>query len=169
MNTNWNLPNTIVQYAEDDSHIQWSTDDFSLLRTRNNGISLSKPLLHIARQPRNDITMKTWFVSATNFNFTNLPNTISGIQCRLTVDRVGRVFDETIQLTLNNILIGENKCSMTVDPVQIYGGSTDVWKVDNISSIIQDPAFGIVIRLKSHPSWPHKTTPILRGIELQIC
>lgn len=169
MTTSWTLPNTITQYAEDESHVQWNTDNFGSLKTLNGGISLSNPLLHIARQPRNDITMKTWFISATNFNFRNLPNTISGIQCRLTIDRAGRVFDETVQLALNNILVGENNCSKTVDPIQIYGGTADLWKVNNLSDIIQDPMFGIAIRLKSHPNWPHKTTPILRGIELQIC
>jgi len=168
MSTIWNTPNTITQYAEDDSHIRWDTDNFEMVRTLNRGVSLSKPLLHIARQPRNDITMKTWYVKATNFSFTNIPNTVSGIEFKFTVDRVGRVFDDTVQLTVNNELIGENKCARTVDPIQIYGGSTDLWKVDNISDIIQDPSFGIVIRLKSHPNWPHKTTPILRGIELQI-
>jgi len=169
MSTIWITPNNITQYAEDDSHIRWGTDNFEMVRTLNRGVSLSNPLLHIARQPRNDITMKTWYVKATNFNFTSIPNTVSGIVFKFTVDRVGRVFDDTVQLTVNDELIGENKCAKTVDPIQIYGGSADLWKIDNISDIIQDPSFGIVVRLKSHPNWPHKTTPILRGIELQIC
>lgn len=159
----------MTQYAEDDSHIPWNSEDLGAIRTLSSDGSLSKPLLHISRQPKNDIKMKTWYVRATNFNFRGPPITISGIKFRLTVDRVGRVFDDTIQLTVNNELIGENKCTRTVDPIQIYGSETDTWEVENLSSIIQDPSFGIVIRLKSHPNWPHKTTPILRGLELQIC
>jgi hypothetical protein len=112
--------------------------------------------------------MKTWYIQATNFNFQNLPATVSGVTFRFSVSRMGRVFDETIQLTYNGELIGENKCLRTVDPVQIYGSDTDIWTVDNISNIIQDPSFGITIRLRSHPDWPHKSTPILRGMELQI-
>ena len=104
----------------------------------------------------------------TNFNFENLPETVSGIAFRLTVNRSGRVFDDTVQLTYNGELIGENKCSRTVDPIQLYGDSTDLWTVENINDIIQDPSFGITIRMKSHPDWPHKTTPILKGLELQI-
>jgi hypothetical protein len=167
MTTAWTLPNTIIQYAEDESHIGWNTN-FESLKTQIGGVSLVKPLQHISRQPKNDIKMKTWYLQASNFNFQNLPNTISGIVFRLNLDRGGRVFDETIQLTYNNELIGENRCLRTVDPVQTYGGPTDTWTVESLDSIIQDPSFGIVIRLRSHPDWPHKTTPILRGLELQI-
>jgi hypothetical protein len=168
MNNSWTTPSTVVQYPEHESHIQWATDDFEMVRTLNHGVSLSKPLLHISRQPKNDIKMKTWYISATNFNFQNLPSIISGISFRFTVDRLGRVFDDTVQLTYNGELIGENKCSRTVDSVQVYGGSTDLWTVTDIQDIIQDPSFGISVRMKSHPDWPHKTVPILRGLELQI-
>ena len=167
MTTIWTLPTTITQYAEDPSHIEWDTN-FDKVTTLFSGVSLSKPIQHISRQPKNDIKMKTWYIQATNFNFQNLPDTISGIAFRFNVNRGGRVFDDTIQLTYNGGLIGENKCVRTVDPVQVYGGATDLWNVDNISSLIQDSSFGITIRLKSHPDWPHKTTPILRGLELQI-
>lgn len=168
MSTNWTTPTIVTQYAEDESHVQWFTENFEPVKTLYGGVSLSKPLLHISRQPKNDILMKSWFVSATNFNFQNLPTTISGVQFRFSVDRVGRVFDDTVQLTVNGELIGENKCVRTVDSVQIYGGLSDTWEVQNLNDIINDPSFGIVIRLKSHPNWPHKTTPILRGLELQI-
>ena len=167
MTTIWTPPTTITQYAEDPSHIEWDTN-FDRLTTLFSGVSLSKPIQHISRQPKNDIKMKSWYIQATNFNFQNLPDAISGIAFKFSVNRGGRVFDDTIQLTCNGELIGENKCVRTVDPVQVYGGATDLWNVDNLSSLIQDPSFGITIRLKSHPDWPHKTTPILRGLELQI-
>jgi hypothetical protein len=167
MTTVWTTPNTVTQYAEDPSHIEWN-QNFSAFTSLMDGVSLTKPLEHISRQPKNDIKMKTWYLQATNFNFQNLPTAVSGIAFRFSVSRGGRVFDETVQLTYNGELIGENKCLRTVDPVQIYGGATDLWTVDNINDIIQDPSFGIAIRLRSHPDWPHKTTPILRGLELQI-
>jgi hypothetical protein len=167
MTTYWTTPSTVTQYAEDPSHIEWN-QNFNSLTSVTDGVSLNKPLQHISRQPKNDIKMKTWYLQATNFNFQNLPTTISGISFRFSVYRGGRIFDETIQLTYINELIGENKCLRTVDPVQIYGGVTDTWTVENLDSIVRDPTFGIVIRLRSHPDWPHKTTPILRGLELQI-
>ena len=168
MTTIWTSPRSITQYAEHESHIAWNTDNFDKVITLNGGVSLSAPLLHISRQPKNDILMKTWYIVASDFNFTSIPEQISGIEFRFTVDRSGRVFDDTVQLSLDNELIGENKCSRTVDPIQVYGGISDTWNVSDLSNIIQDPSFGITIRLKSHPSWPHKTTPILRGLELQI-
>lgn len=167
MTTSWTLPNTITQYAEDESHIEWNTN-FHSINAGVGGVSLTRPLMHISRQPKNDIKMKTWYLSATNFSFQNLPEQISGLAFKFTVDRVGRVFDETIQLTYNGEFVGENKCARTVDPVQIYGGDGDLWTVTDLQTIIQDPSFGITIRMRSHPDWPHKTTPILRGIELQI-
>lgn len=167
MTTNWTSPTIITQYAEDESHIIWNTN-FNSLTAVSSGLSLSTPLQHISRQPKNDIKMKTWYLKATNFNFQNLPETVKGIKFRFSVNRGGRVFDDTIQLSFNGELIGENKCVRTVNPVQIYGGENDLWNIENISNIINDPSFGIVIRLKSHPDWPHKTTPILKGLELQI-
>ena len=167
MTTIWTTPLTVTQYAEDDAHIEWESH-FDRLNTGYSGVSTLKPLEHISRQPKNDIKMKTWYLQATNFNFENLPETVSGIAVRLTVNRSGRVFDDTVQLTYNGELIGENKCARTVDPVQVYGGATDLWTVENINNIIQDSSFGITIRMKSHPDWPHKTTPILKGLELQI-
>jgi hypothetical protein len=155
-------PSMITQWAEDPSHIGW--ENIGLLPS-----STSYPLLHIAREPRNDIKMKTHFVYATGFDFTYIPEVISGVQFILTVDRGGRIHDETIQLMYNNQLIGENKASQFVDPTQVYGSTTDVWNVTNISSqMIQDPSFGIALRFKSHPAWPHKTTAILRLLDLQI-
>lgn len=167
MSTQWYTPNIITQYAEDPSHIEWNTD-FDTVITLNGGVALSKPLFHIARQPKNDIKSKTWFLRATNFNFQNLPTSITGISLRMTVNRQGRVSDDTVQLVHNEELIGENRCSRAVNPVSMYGSETDNWGVANLADIINDSTFGIVIRFKSHPDWPHSTTPILRGLELQI-
>ena len=167
MSTQWHSPTLITQYAEDPSHIEWNTD-FDTVITLNGGLALSKPLFHIARQPKNDIKSKSWFLSATNFNFQNLPSIINGISLKITATRQGRVTDDTVQLVHNGELIGENKCSRSVNPVNVYGSESDAWGVENLTSIIHDPSFGIVVRFKSHPDWPHSTTPILRGLELQI-
>jgi hypothetical protein len=171
MSTIFTTPTTIIQYPEDLNHIAWfEQDNFSNIKTLNGkGTSTVRPLLHISRQPKNDINMKTYYLQATGFNFVNLPQVLSGIACRVTINRGGRIFDDTIQLCFQNNLIGINKTGQSCDPVQIYGGSTDLWDVKNISlSMIQDNSFGVTVRFRSHPSWPHKTTPIINGIELQI-
>ena len=169
--TTWTLPLTIEQYEEDISHIAWyELDGFSNLKTLNGiGTSTVSPLLHISRQPRNDIKMQTYFLRITGFNFLNLPETVSGIQFKLTMNRGGRITDETVQLCFNGDLIGENRAGLNLDPIQIYGSDTDSWGVDNLTlGMIQDPSFGIVVRFQSHPGWPHKTTPIVKGVELKI-
>jgi hypothetical protein len=169
MSTPWTLPTLVEQYTEDEGHIAWfEVNNFSNLTTLNNkGTSTVSPLLHISRQPRNDIKMKTYFIRATGFNFNNLPNTISEINLRLTMNRHGRIADETIQLCSNTQLIGENKAGINLNPIQIYGN--DTWSIDNIDgSLIQDSSFGVVLRFQSHPRWPHSVTPIIFGIELQI-
>jgi hypothetical protein len=168
MSTFLTSPTIFNQYAEStEFDIEWNTD-FNTINSMYSGLALSKPLLHIARQPKNDIKMKSWYLQLTGFNFENIPDTIAGIQLKLSVDRHGRVFDDTVQLCYQNELIGANKCTRTVDPVQFYGGITDTWEIDNLSAIVQDPSFGIVLRFKSHPDWPHKTTPTIRFVELQI-
>lgn len=171
MTTNWTLPSLVTQYAEDESHIPWNeVDDFSAIKTMNGkGTSTASPLLHIARQPRNDIKMKTHFLKATGFNFINLPDTISGITCKVTMNRHGRIADETVQLTYNGELIGENYATTNLNPISVYGGEADKWKITDINTtMIQDSSFGIVLRFRSHPQWPHSTTPTLYSIELQV-
>ena len=88
----WTSPRSITQYAEHESHIAWNTDNFEKVITLNGGVSLSAPLLHISRQPKNDILMKTWYIVVSDFNFTGIPEQISGIEFRFTVDRseIGR-------------------------------------------------------------------------------
>lgn len=163
MSTNWTIPTTIIQYPEDESHIPWHED------LTKRPIVANGSLLHIARQPRNDITMKTYFLRVTGFNFTNLPETISGVAVKLSTNRGGRVTDETIQLTFNEELVGENRAGLILDPTQVYGSETDTWDVENLTpEMIADPTFGITLRFRSHPHWPHKSTPMITALEMQI-
>ena len=176
MTTYWTTPTNINQYAEagaEEAHIGWN------IISNRNPILTIKPLLHIARQPKNDITMKTYFLSFTGYNFENLPETITGINCRVNMNRHGRIADETIQLTYQGNLIGSNQCmpafdphnhASTLSPITVYGGDISNWEVkDGIGlSTITDTSFGIVLRFRSHPAWPHTTTPQINAVEIQI-
>lgn len=171
MTTAWTAPSLITQYAEDESHISWNeVDNFSSIVTMNGkGTSTSKPLLHISRQPRNDIKMKTHFLKATGFNFINLPTSVSGVVCKVTMNRHGRISDDTIQLTYNGELIGENYATKNLNPISIYGSNSDTWKIENLDlTMVRDSSFGIILRFRSHPNWPHSTTPLIYSIELQV-
>ena len=80
MTTNWTLPRTITQYAEvggEDAHVSWQeTDDFHGLKDLDGkSVRTTRDLIHIAREPRHDLTEKTYYLKLTNFNFVNLPTT----------------------------------------------------------------------------------------------
>jgi hypothetical protein len=137
-------------------------------------------LLHVARSPKLDLTYKTWYIQLTGFNFDNVPDVISNISVNVNMNRGGRIADETIQLCYQGALVGENQAqpaylltpsqnqSLLV-PNSTYGGDVSVWKIENLTAaMVQDPSFGITLRYRSHPAWPHKTAPIMYSVSLQI-
>ena len=74
MTSNWALPTQIIQYAEsgaEESHIPWTEVDnfYSLKNLDGKSIKTERDLLHIARDPKKDITEKTYFLKLTGFNF----------------------------------------------------------------------------------------------------
>jgi hypothetical protein len=174
MTTAWTLPTIFSQYAEpggEEAHVPWNdSTQFRELRNLDGGsISTQKPLLHISRSPKYDILMKTYFLKTTGFQFDNLPDVISGIECRLTMNRGGRIMDDTISLCYNDAVIGDNQATVTLLPIKVYGNETDLWKSNSITrEMLQDNSFGVVVRFKSHPNWPHKSTPLVDAVELRI-
>jgi hypothetical protein len=174
MTTAWTLPTIFSQYAEpggEEEHIQWNdSTQFRELRNLDGGfVCTQKPLLHIARQPKHDILMKTYFLRTAGFQFSNLPSEISGIECRLTMNRSGRIMDDEIFLYYDGNTVGENQATMDLSPIKIYGSNSSLWDSSGITQqTLQDPTFGVVIRFKSHPNWPHKSTPLVDAVELRI-
>ena len=62
-----------------------------------------------------------------------------------------------------------NQANLIVDPIKIYGNETSLWSVKNLSmSTIQDSKFGVVIRLQSHPNYPHRDEAYINAVELRI-
>jgi hypothetical protein len=173
-------PTSIFQYAEDPTNqISWRSDMLHFLAySSQGGVTTVTPLTHIARSPKLDITNQTWFIQATGFNFNNLPSIISGITATVKMNRGGRVSDDTVQLCYQGVLIGDNKAQVAYDDhlnhsyltdITQYGNINDNWNIKNLTSaVLQDPSFGITMRFKSHPMWPHKTTPILYSVDIQI-
>lgn len=173
MASNWALPRTIIQYAEtgaEDSHISWlELDNFSNLKFKDGKHTKTvRDLLHIARDPKTDIKEKTYYLKLTNFNFENLPDTLSGIELKITMNRFGRITDDTVQLVLNNNFIGDNAADLELNPIKIYGNSTTLWNTNITISDVLDNSFGVVLRFQSHPKWPHKSTPLIDSVEIRI-
>jgi hypothetical protein len=176
MPTSWTSPSELFQYAEtgaESVHISWREDEFNNLLNSGLGsgyqsLNLNGVLEHISRSPKFDITNKTYFLRATGYQFANLPAVLSGIEFRLSARRMGRCADDTVQLCLNSELVGENQASISVDPIQVYGGENHMWATNLTLADIQDPLFGVVVRLRSHPHWPHRDSAGLVSLEIRI-
>lgn len=173
MTSNWALPTTIIQYPETDAdevHVPWfENENFQGIKSLDGkNIKTIRDILHIARDPRNNIKEKTYFLKITNFNFTNLPNVVSGIELKITMNRFGRITDDTVQLCLNNELIGKNQADRDLSPIKIYGNENDMWETNLNSENITDLSFGVILRFQSHPSWPHKCSALIDSVELRI-
>ena len=173
MTSNWTLPTSVTQYAEsgaEDIHVSWDTnnDFYSIKNLDGKFVKTSRDLLHIAKQPKHDLVDKTYFLKATGFNFNILPETISGIEMRLIMNRNGRIADDTIQLCLNDDFVGDNQAKLTLDPKTIYGSDTNVWDSNLTIDNIQNNNFGVIVRFSSHPSWPHKCSAFIDAIEIRI-
>jgi len=133
------------------------------------GVGSLDGLFHIARSPQTDINSKTYYIRATGFNFVNLPDIVSGIELRLKTKRGGRVTDDTVQLCLDSNEIGDNKADLIVHPLKIYGNETDTWGVNDISlNIIQNSTFGITLRFRSHPRFPHRDPIFIDSVQMRI-
>jgi hypothetical protein len=172
MTTLWTLPTLINQYAEsgaETAHIQWNDAQFdAVLSPGAQAITTNGALLHLARSPKVDFKNKTYYLTATGFNFNNVPEVISGIEVRLNTNRRGRVTDETIQLLVNNTPVGDNQATLSVDPIKTYGGPTNLWGLKSLSNNDINSSFGVLIRFQSHPHYPHKDGANIYSVELVI-
>jgi hypothetical protein len=174
MATEWTLPTAIRQYAEptaEEVHIRWNdSNGFAALQNVNGSLlRTQRPLQRIARSPKADITMKTYYLELTGYNFQTLPEVITGIEARMTADRRGRITDEQISLCLDGQLVGKNQADLSLLPMKIYGGETELWGTRRLSiTDLQNPSFGITLRFQSHPHWPHSDGAAVDSLELRI-
>ena len=169
----WTPPSLISQYAEtsaEDIHIPWNALEFSAVSAFDQQrLGLNGVLSHIARSPKHDTLSKTYFLKFQGFNFNNLPNSISGVELKLCADRRGRVTDDTVQLIVNNTAVGSNKANLNLDPIKYYGSATDKWEVPSLSKAdLVNSNFGLLLRFKSHPKYPHSDPAFINSIELRI-
>jgi|APCry1669192269_1035402.scaffolds.fasta_scaffold05807_2 hypothetical protein len=140
----------------------------------------SKDLIHIAGTGgpgpgMTDVRDKTTALTFTNFGMTDVPDTITGIEMLLDIDRRGRISDAEIFLVYNNQLIGVNQTNYDQDDgghlinfnKNIYGGSGNLWGATITSEMMMDPSFGIMIRMVSHPFFPHRCGVTVRQVSLR--
>lgn len=173
MPTPWTLPTVITQYPEigaETIDVAWnSANNFAELKSFDGrSLQTMESLYHIARSPKPNVKNKTYFLRCTGYHFYDLPLIISGIEVQLNARRYGRAQDETVQLVLNENLIGDNLITPLIDPVKIYGSSDNLWNSGLIRENLLDPTFGCVIRFQAHRSWPHKDPVLVDSVQIRI-
>lgn len=135
-----------------------------------------RSLKHIANPASGNIRERTRSLICTQFQITDLPNEISGLQLDIVAQRNGRIVDELVQLTFQNQAIGKNNFVYHTDSeghLKItnetsYGGPTDLWEVDITHELLRDPSFGIILKFQSHPYYPHSVGMILDSVSLTV-
>lgn len=179
MSTQWFYPSTITQFAEASHHLAWKSDigDLNVL-TPDNVFKLTteKNLLHISNATAGDIRMKTWYLDSTNYQITDVPEVITGIELSVKLKR-GRVIEDTVQLIFTGNTIGDNQVyyhqdienHINIVPNPTYGGETNLWGLTSISALtVQDSSFGVRLRMMSHPYYPHNESPFLEYIAIRL-
>lgn len=172
MTTFWTFPTKVFQFAEtgaESTHIPWKDLEIEkLVSTNKINVGTNGSLYHIARSPKHDLITKTYFIKLSGFNFQNLPGTISGIEMRLNSNRRGRIVDDLIQLMYEDTPIGTNQASIEINPTKIYGAENNLWESNVTLEQVQNLNFGILMRFKSHPKWPHNDPMFIDSVELRI-
>ena len=171
MPTPWFFPQTISQYYEIPQHIAWDTSGLGFYNCQYpDGFYMSTvlPLVHLSNTWVNDVKMKTYYLSLTNYNISGI-TIVNGIEALLIMDRGGRITDETIQLQYQSNGIGINQATADLSIEKSYGGEGNFWGLNTITtSTVMDSSFGITLRFQSHPSWPHRVAPRINSVGIRI-
>lgn len=179
--SNWFSPLSITQnLSEAPPAITWQ-DDWGELNSFP--ISITQDLTHFANSggpgpAMTDIRQKTTMLTFSNFNITmsTIPDTITGIEMMLNIQRNGRVADCDIFLSYQGNNLGLTQVNWSQDEtghliyfnVNDYGGDGNLWGLESIDpSILLDPTFGINLRLQSHPFYPHRCGCRIYGMTLR--
>jgi hypothetical protein len=169
MSSFWTIPNNFFQYSDSETDIPWNEEKFQEMRNFDKkSLNLNGEIYHIAMSPKNDIKNQTYFLKVTDFKFSNLPTQLTGIELKLTTKKFGRIVDDTIQLCIADKIIGENKATLEVNPVTIYGSFNDLWNTNLSIDDIKNKDFGVVLKFKAHPFWPHKNGMFIDAVEMRI-
>lgn len=171
-------PSKVDLYSEDpENEITWSTvnatDPDFLLQKRWRTV---KPLVHRANSATGAIRNSTYSLICTEFNMSELPDTITGIELYIQAQRNGRISDYQIQLTHENLPIGENNFKYITDTEghflllnnTVYGGPDDTWGAEITKEMLQDPSFGVILKFQSHPYYPHSCGMIVEAVSITV-
>jgi hypothetical protein len=170
-------PTTVEEIQSSNEEIGWRrttvNDLNSLLK---NPLQTIGDLKHRSNLASGDLRDSTRILYFKNFNFSNLPDTISGIELTVTARRSGRIVDEIVQLSVNNQLIGNNNFiylteregHLRIDDVTTYGNPTDLWGIELTPELLNDSTFSVALKFQSHPYFPHSSNLIIESVALTV-
>jgi hypothetical protein len=96
-----------------------------------------------------------------DYNFDIGSRTVVGVEIELTVSRLSRIQDRTIQLYWNEP-IGDNLADLTAADVHVYA-SPAIPSIDYASA-----NFGCVVDLGPHRSYPSNNTIVIRKVGIRL-
>lgn len=91
---------------------------------------------------------------------------VQGIELRLATQRLSRIQDHVIQLSMAQLL-GENRAVDSAEDLQLYGGVDDAWGIAEPVDWGNDQ-FGVVIDLQPHKTIPSNTRAIIYSVDLRL-
>lgn len=170
MFTPWKNPSTARQYAEHESHIPWDASNqyHELFYPGKQRFRSSSELFRIANPTAHDITTMTWFLETGGYNFDIGSRMVAGVEVSIQAKRFSRVMDETVILSANGTLYGENMATSSVDPQKLYGNGEDLWGVNEGDMFFAQPSFGLTLRFQSHYSTPHRDPIYIESIAIRL-
>ena len=171
-------PTVVVQQSENPTQeIGWLSSPTANIGNLLQSVwRTERDLTHFANPATGDLRSRTQSLVCTNFNISDLPEVITGIQVNISAQRGGRVVDEVIQLTYQDSVMGKNKVNYMTDseghlPItneSVYGGPTDLWAVELTPDMLRDPSFGVSLKFQSHPYYPHRCGMMLYAVSLTV-
>ena len=157
MYTNWHFPRELSQLDTDQVAY---TDGQGLLDTPQDIITTTS-VRGIAAAGGGLLTREANSIIFRNYGFVVGTSTVQAVEIQLTVTRLSRIQDRTVQLYWN-APIGANLADLTAGDVHVYT-SPAVPGVD-YSSV----NFGCVIDLGPHQSYPSNNTIVIRSVGIRL-
>ena len=169
-------PQTMQGMQPEENEVTWKGFLSDLGNLVGKRWQTASELKHISNPACGDLRNRTQTLVCTNFQITNLPETISGISLILQAQRNGRVCDEQIQLTYQGQVIGKNNFvhvtdadgHLKIENKTTYGSPTDMWDTEITAEMLQDPSFGVMLKFQAHPYYPHSCGMLLDSVSLTV-
>lgn len=166
-------PTVVFGFEPGENELTWAQKQSQTMGTRYQTVG---ELFHRSNPASGDLRNRTQKLLFKGFNFSGLPETISGLELQIKAQRNGRACDELIQLSYQDELIGKNNFNyytddeghLTVRDTSVYGGPEDLWKANLTPEMLQDPSFGAVLQFQAHPYYPHRSGMFIDSVSVTI-